>query len=105
MRKYGDKYIVLEQVTRHADYEPCPQSRVDIYGIYLSLSNARKGLADCAKIAEKVYRFDCLDEDTAVVRIVDEDDVVVIMKHSVSKRDGEIYHNSELISIRIEREV
>ena len=101
MREYGKHYVVYNQESYHNYYELNPEAKVDIYGIYTSLSKARKALQDCASIAEEDYH--CTGE-VVRCRIVDEPDTVIIVKDWITERHGDLNHNPKMITIRIERE-
>lgn len=101
MRKYGKHYVVCQQVSRHSSYELNSEARVDMYGTYTSLSEARKALKNCASIAEKDWH--CTGE-VACCRIVDEPDTVIIVKDWITEGHGDLTHNPKMITIRIERE-
>ena len=97
-------YLVVEKESYHARYELAPVSRIYLYGVYDSLKRAKRGLKDCAKIAEKVYKFGDSNERNIVTRIVDDEELVVIVKHRVIEKDGDVRQESKLISISIEEE-
>ena len=97
-------YLVVEKSSCHARYELAPVSRVDIYGVYGSLDEAKRGVKDCAKIAEKVYKFGDSNERNIVTRIVDDEELVVIVKHRVIDKDGDIRQESKLFSVSIREE-
>ena len=101
MREYGKHYVVYSQESRHNYYELNPAAKVYIYGIYQSLSKARKALKDCASIAEEDYHS---IGKVAYCRIVDEPDTVVIVKDWITEEHDGLTHNPKMITIRIERE-
>ena len=103
MKGYGNHFVVFIQESMHTNYDMCPQVRSDIYGIYSSYNHAKKGLRDCAKIAERVWSSDN-DEETVVSRIIEDESTVVILKHYFYKAMGKVSRRTSLITVKIDRE-
>ena len=101
MRKYGKHYVVYRQKSRHSHYGIGPETEIDIYGIYASLSKARKALRDCASIEEEECRH---EGEVVSCRIVDEPDTIIIVKDWIAEGYRALSHNPQLITIEIELE-